>query len=85
MHACLEKGTFTLMASDWPGGNATLGDTIQLNIECDSVEEVDSLFKALSKDGKVEQPPHDAFWGARFAALTDKYSTRWMLNCALKP
>jgi len=28
-------------------------------------------------------PPADMFWGARFAAFTDPFGHRWMLNANL--
>ena len=43
-----------------------------LGFKVDTREEVDELVTALSADGvEVQQPPYDAFWGARYAIVSD--------------
>jgi uncharacterized glyoxalase superfamily protein PhnB len=32
---------------------------------------MENVFNALSEDGQVTVPLHDAFWGGRFGMLTD--------------
>ncbi len=41
---------------------------------------MEKLFTALSQNGKVTMPPHDAFWGGRFGMLTDRFGVSWMLS-----
>lgn len=84
MHCSLTKGSMTIMASDWPEGGANQGNNINLNIDCESMNEIQTLFKALSQGGKVTQPLGDTFWGAHFGMLTDKFGIHWMLNCQLQ-
>lgn len=84
MHATLKKDTFTLMASDWPGGEANQGNNVHLNIECETPAEIERLFIALSNEGKIIQALSDTFWGARFGMLVDKYGINWMLNYPLQ-
>lgn len=84
LHACLMSGDIAIMASDTPMGHVNQGDGITININADSIEHVESLFQKLSAGGKPTTPPHDAFWGSRFAMLTDKYGFNWMLNTPLK-
>jgi PhnB protein len=84
MHAALKKGPVMLMASDtMPGQPFKMGDNVHVNIDCDSVEEIERLFKAFSEGGKVTMPLADQFWGARFGMLDDKFGVHWMFNCEL--
>jgi PhnB protein len=84
MHARLAKGGAVIMASDtMPGSRLAIGNNFSINIDCDSVEEQDRFFKALSTAGTVTMPLQDMFWGARFGMLRDKYGVQWMLNCEL--
>jgi PhnB protein len=46
--------------------------------------EADNLFAKLSKDGKIEMPMQDMFWGDYFGSFTDKYGIQWMLIFATK-
>jgi uncharacterized glyoxalase superfamily protein PhnB len=51
----------------WPGGPGVV-----LGFKVDTRHAVDDLVTALSADGAaVQQPPYDAFWGARYAVVTD--------------
>jgi len=84
MHSTLIKDSLTIMASDWPGGAANQGNNISLSIDCGSMSEIETLFKALSQGGKVTQPLADTFWDAHFGMLTDQFGIHWMLNCPLK-
>ena len=84
MHGSLNEGDFCLMASDHPNGTPVSGDNAHLNVQCETKPETDKLFGALSEGGKVTMPLADAFWGAYFGCLTDKYGIHWMLNCPLK-
>jgi catechol 2,3-dioxygenase-like lactoylglutathione lyase family enzyme len=51
----------------WPGGSGAV-----LGFKVESREEVDALVEALAGEGvPVQQPPYDAFWGARYAIVSD--------------
>ena len=81
IHARLAKGSLVLMASDTkPGMPYTQGDSVWLSLVCEDDAEVDTLYAALTDGGKGTMPPHDAFWNARFAMLTDRFGMHWMLN-----
>ena len=85
MHAALLKGnTPILMASDTAPGQLQSGNNFWLNIQCESLEEIEGLFRAFGEGGTVKMPLHDAFWGARFGMLTDRFGTNWMFNYELK-
>ncbi len=51
----------------WPGGSGVV-----LGFKVDTRAEVDELAAALAADGvPVQQEPYDAFWGARYAIVSD--------------
>jgi len=82
MHARVTKdGTTLLMASDtMPGSNFVQGTNFSISIDCQSAEETDRLYNAFSENGKITMPLQDAFWGARFGMLRDKFGINWMFN-----
>lgn len=88
MHVGLEiLGGHMLMGTDAPesmGFKVIKGNNVYINLEPDTREEADKLFKALSEGGKVEMPMQDMFWGDYFGSLTDKYGINWMVNCSTK-
>ena len=83
MHAQLMlRGGPILMASDNPQpGTAQRGTNFSVAIDCDSRDEIERLFPALSQNGEVRMPLMDAPWGAVFGMLTDQFGIQWMLNC----
>lgn len=60
------------------------GNNVYLNLEPDTREETDRLYAALSEGGEIEMPLQEMFWGDYYAAFTDRFGTKWMLNCASK-
>jgi len=50
----------------WRGGTGVLG------FKVDSREQVDEIYRDLIEAGyRGQQPPYDAFWGARYAVIED--------------
>ena len=84
MHATLRSKQVVIMASDRPDAAPVQGDNVCLSLNCDTLEEIESTFRALSQGGKIGQELHDAFWGDRFGMLVDRFGIGWMLNCPLK-
>ncbi len=84
MHAYLKNGDFTLMASDMLEDEEAQGDSTHVYVECDSIPDVEKLFKALGNGGKVKMAMADTFWGSHFGILADKFGKNWMLSCMLK-
>ena len=81
LHARLSRGgTPILMASDTPAGESLQGNNFSVSIDCESLDEMESYFQALSQGGKVRLPLGDMFWGARFGMLTDQFGIQWMFN-----
>lgn len=83
MHSRLINGGFTLLASDVHMGKVDKGNSIQLHQEIPTKAEFEKIYKALKQGGSVFQEPHDTFWGAHFAMLTDKFGFGWMLSTPL--
>jgi PhnB protein len=79
LHSTLMSGDILIMASDVVGEEGYKpGNTITLNLVCQSREEVEGLFSSLSEGGAVRQPVGEEFFGT-FGALTDRFGVRWML------
>jgi PhnB protein len=77
MHSALRKGPHVLMASD---GKMHAGDNFHVCLQCESAEEIERVFKALSEKGEITGPLQDTFWGARFGTLKDRFGINWMFN-----
>jgi catechol 2,3-dioxygenase-like lactoylglutathione lyase family enzyme len=61
----------TSFAQQWNAGWSG-GPGVVLGFKVDSRDEVDSLVETLAAAGvPVQQPPYDAFWGARYAVVSD--------------
>ncbi len=81
MHANLAKASTFLMASDtMPGMPFQPGDNFSVCLNCESDEEIERLFGALGENGTVTMALHEAFWGARFGMLKDRFGINWMFN-----
>lgn len=88
MHIALPiVGGHMIMGTDAPesmGFKVNFGNNININLEPDTREETERLFKALSEGGKVGMPLQDMFWGDYFGSCTDKFGVQWMFNCSIK-
>lgn len=88
MHATLDIKGQLIMFCDAITAMAPqriVGTNYSICIQPDSKEATDKIFAALSKGGNVKMPLHDAFWGAYFGVLTDKYAIDWIINYQSKP
>lgn len=83
MHIALPFGNGNiLMANDVLESMGQVSDVNNFSLAAgaESREDADRLFNGLSEGGKVEMPLADAFWGAYFGILQDKFGIRWMIN-----
>jgi len=81
MHARLTNGSAVLMASDtMPGMPFQKGTNFAICVNCQSQDELERFFSAISEKGNVTMPLQDTFWGARFGMLTDQFGVNWMFN-----
>jgi len=85
MHALLAFDNNELMASDsMRGKEASYGTGVALSLEYDDLSEAERVFDALSDKGTVQIPFEEAFWGAKFGFLTDKFNIQWMVHYETK-
>ena len=84
MHVALPiLGGIQLMGTDMlesMGHKLKIGNNVSINLEPDSKEETERLFKALSEGGSDVMPLQDMFWGAYWGCCLDKFGIRWMFN-----
>jgi PhnB protein len=80
MHSTLTKGSWVLVGSDMMRDKAIMGDSVGITLDCESEEEIRTIFDKLARGGEIFMPVEDAFWGALFGMVTDKYGIEWMLN-----
>jgi PhnB protein len=60
------------------------GNNVHINLHPDTRGEADRIFKALSDGGQVDMPMMEMFWGDYFGSFTDRFGTKWMINCSSK-
>jgi predicted 3-demethylubiquinone-9 3-methyltransferase (glyoxalase superfamily) len=58
----------------------TFTPSISLMVDCDSAEEVDRLFTALSDQGKTLMPLDAYPFARRFAWVNDRFGVSWQLR-----
>ncbi|TCT05570.1 VOC family protein [Aquabacter spiritensis] len=56
--------------------------SLSLFVDCESVDQIDSLAGALAEGGAVLMPLDDYGFSRRFAWVTDRYGVSWQLNLA---
>lgn len=81
LHASLQIGETMLFASDAPPDRyrKPVGFSVSLHIE--TTEEAERIFKELSAGGEVHMDLQETFWAHRFAMISDRFGTPWMVNC----
>ncbi len=88
MHVALPiLGGHVLMGTDAPesmGFTINVGNNVYINLQPDTRSETERLFKALSKEGTVEQELQDMFWGDYYGSCKDKFGVQWMFACTEK-
>lgn len=84
IHSTLTKGDWMLVGSDMMQDKAIVGDQVGIMLDCDSEDEIRSVFSKLSEGGEVFMAVEEQFWGALYGVVTDKYGVEWMLNYTLK-
>ena len=62
------------------GHHCVTGNNITINLEPDTREETERLFKLLSDGGSDIAPLQDMFWGAYWGCCLDRFGIRWMFN-----
>ncbi|QCN97837.1 VOC family protein (plasmid) [Azospirillum argentinense] len=81
MNMMVKLGATTVMASDSPDSMYSKPQGFRVQIAPPSLAEFDRIFAVLAKDARaIEMPPGETFWAERFAMVTDRFGTPWMLN-----
>lgn len=81
IHACLVVDDFKIMASDAPASMYVQPQGLYVLLSVDSIEEAERVFAAFDDDAKaVGMPIQETFWAHRFAMITDRYGTPWMIS-----
>ena len=62
------------------GHTLKIGNNTTINLEPDTREETERLFKLLSDGASEVAPLDEQFWGALWGCCLDKYGIRWMFN-----
>lgn len=85
MHARLIfEGNMIMICDAFKGQPVSTSGNVQLSLDVEDVNKMDEVFIKMAVGGKVTMELQDAFWGARFGMLQDKFGISWMFNCQLK-
>jgi PhnB protein len=81
IHATLAVGDQTFSAADAPPPHYRKPQGTTVTLDVATPAEAERLFAALSEKAEVQMPIQETFWAQRFAMLTDRFGTPWMINC----
>lgn len=81
----VKNGLFTLqgkqyMAFDSFGHDFTFTPSISLFVQCDSEEELETLYEKLMEDGTAAMPLDDYGFSKKFGWVQDRFGVSWQLN-----
>jgi PhnB protein len=79
MHAALQIGDTTVMASDGSCGGAPSFQGFSLSLEAANESEAKRLFDALGNGGQVQMPLDKTFFAQSFGMVADKFGVSWMV------
>lgn len=86
MHARLEAGGVSLMASDWMAPEAYPGMHGFSNcLTAPTTAEAKSLFDKLADGGTVTMPFAKTFYSDGFGMIVDRFGAPWMVMSAVGP
>lgn len=81
LNMSLRLGGATVMASDNGEAMHQRPQGFRVHMAPASRTDFDRIFAALAEDAQaVEMPPGPTFWAERFAMVTDRHGTPWMLG-----
>ena len=80
-HASITIGDRVLTGGDTPSAEYQEPRGFHVILNTGDGAEADRLFDALAEGGTIEMPPRETFWASRFAMLTDRFGTPWIINC----
>jgi PhnB protein len=80
LHAVLVKEHLQLFGSDISNENFLQGNNIQLSLNCETMQELETAFQSLQQGGKEIIGLHQTFWGSHYGELMDKFGIYWLLH-----
>jgi PhnB protein len=83
MHIQFSAGDIVFMGADAPSDRFQKPQGFYVNLQFKDIAEADRVYEVLAESGTVEMPIQETFWAARWAMLTDRFGTPWMINCDL--
>jgi PhnB protein len=85
MHATVQIGKTTLMASDGQCEGNQNFDGFSLSITVPDEGEAERVFAALTEGGLVITPLEKTFWSPKFGMLQDRFGVSWMISVEHEP
>lgn len=67
------------MAADDQEGSYSFNPAVSIAVNCETDKEIETLYHALSKDGKVMVPLDSYGFSRKFAFFSDQYNFSWQL------
>jgi PhnB protein len=80
INAALDRGAFTLRASDRADATVDVQTRIELTINGSEEDDLRRIFDALSDGGTIKAHLEKMFWGDIFGALIDRFGIGWQVN-----
>jgi len=81
LHACLNLGDFSLMASDCPPDRFQKPQGFSVTLQISDPAKAETIFNALAENGNITMPFGQTFWAKRFGMCEDQFGIPWMVNC----
>ncbi len=82
MHGRIQIGDAVVMGSDDRPGLYAKPQGFRVSVTAKTPAEAERIFAALAEGGDVSVPLRETFFSPRFGMLVDRFSIRWMVNCA---
>ncbi|MEQ8471704.1 MAG: VOC family protein [Marinoscillum sp.] len=77
----LQSNHINIMGSDMIGDDGWMqGNNIAMLVNCDSREQITTLYKNLGEGGQPIHPIEPTFYGALFGGLIDRFGNSWLFN-----
>jgi PhnB protein len=85
MHASLQIGDTTLMASDGRCQGKPAFEGFSLSLTVLDETEAERLFATLADGGQVQMPLTKTFFSPQFGMVADRFGVSWMVLVASRP
>jgi len=79
LHARLELGGATVLASDVQPERFAPMRSVYLSLSVDTSAEAERIYALLAEGGQVFMPMAETFFAFRFGMLRDRFGTSWMI------